>query len=61
MERLGESFYWIATFIAGVIALWVVANLVFNADRGEPVVQVVPLVVAGIIWLLGRACRDKDW
>ena len=58
MERPGEVLYWISTIIAGVITLWAVANLVFNSDRGEPVIQVVPLVIAGIIWLVGWACRD---
>ncbi len=53
----GTALYWIATIIAGLIVVWAVWNYVYNTDRGEPIIQIVPLLLAGAIWLVGRACR----
>jgi hypothetical protein len=56
-ERLGEILYWLATIIAVLIVVWVVGNYVFNIDRAYPVIPILPLVLAGAIWLVGWACR----
>ena len=40
------------------MTLWVVWAYVYNAEKGEPVVDVVPLLLAGAIWLLARLGRD---
>ena len=53
----GKIFYWMGTFVAGVLVLWVVRSYVFTSERGEPIVQIVPLALAAIIWLAGLACR----
>jgi len=55
--RSGEVIYWTFTAIAGVIVLSVAANFVFDADRGEPVFRLIPLVLAGAVWLVGWVCR----
>jgi hypothetical protein len=55
--RWGEIFYWAGTIIAGLLVLWVLWSYMFNADRGEPIIWIAPLVLAGAIWLAGWACR----
>ena len=55
--RWGETLYWTATVIAGLIVVWVVWTYVFNTESGYPVFPVVALLLAGAIWLVGRACR----
>jgi hypothetical protein len=59
MEHPGDVFYWAASVVAGLITLWVVWSYVFNADKGEPIVQIVPLLLAGAIWLLARLGRHS--
>ena len=55
--RWGEYLYRAATILAGFIALLVIANYFWDASRGEPFVLIVPLLLAGAIWLIGRSCR----
>jgi len=47
----------VATIIAGPIAAWVVFNYLYNINRAYPIIPIVPLLIAGAIWLVGRACR----
>ena len=54
----GETLYWTTTAIAGLIVAWVVWSYVANVGAGYPVVPVMPLLVAGVIWLAGWACRN---
>lgn len=54
---LGETLYWLSTVIAGLIAVWILWGYVYDIDRGEPIIRIVPLLIAGAIWLVGRACR----
>ena len=58
MARMGDVLYWMASVVAVVITLWVVWSYFVNADNGEPIIQVVPLLFAGTIWLLARLCRS---
>ena len=53
----GETFYWTTTTIAVLIVAWVVWSYVSNIGDSYPVIPVIPLLVAGAIWLVGRACR----
>jgi type VI protein secretion system component VasK len=55
--RLGKNLYWAATIIAGLIVVAVVTGYVSNVGEGEPFIPIVPLVLAGAIWLVGWACR----
>jgi len=57
VARWGEYLYRGATILAGLIALLVVANYFYDASRGEPIMLIVPLLLAGTIWLIGRSCR----
>jgi hypothetical protein len=52
-EWWGRALFWMATIIAGLIVAWVVWSYVY----GEPIIQIVPLLFAVGIWLLGLACR----
>jgi hypothetical protein len=54
----GEALYWVANLIAGLIVAWVVWSYAYNGDRGDHIIAVIPLLLAGAIWLLGRACRS---
>jgi hypothetical protein len=53
----GVTLYWTATIIAGLLVAWVVWSYVYNSSRGEPVVLIVPLLLAALIWLAGWICR----
>jgi hypothetical protein len=55
--RWGELLYRVATILAGLIALLVIVGYFYDASRGEPIIPIVPLLLAGIIWLIGRSCR----
>jgi hypothetical protein len=50
----GETFYWTATAIAGLLLAWVLWNYSFN---DMPMIQIVPLLLAAVIWLTGWVCR----
>jgi hypothetical protein len=58
MARPEDIFCWTASVVVDLIALWVVWDYVVNADNGEPIIQVVPLVFAGAVWLLARLFRS---
>ena len=49
----GEVLYWTSTVIAGLIVLLVVANYMSNTGMGEPIIGIIPLLLAGAIWLAG--------
>jgi hypothetical protein len=53
----GNVIFWTATFIAGLIVVSVAWSYVSNVERGDPVISIVPLLLAGAIWLAGWACR----
>jgi hypothetical protein len=40
-----------------VIVIFVVWTYLYNASENYPVLPIVPLLLAGIIWLIGWACR----
>jgi hypothetical protein len=55
--RLGQFLYWLATIIAGVLVAWVVWGYISDMERGEPIIRIFPLLLAGVIWLAGWVCR----
>jgi hypothetical protein len=55
--RWGELLYRMATILAGLIALLVIVGYFYDASRGEAIIPIVPLLLAGAIWLIGRSCR----
>lgn len=54
----GNVIFWKATFIAGLIMVSVAWSYVSNVERGDPVISIVSLLLAGVIWLAGWACRS---
>jgi hypothetical protein len=52
----GETFYWTATAIAGLLLAWVLWSYPFNGT-GQPIILIVPLLRAAVIWLTAWACR----
>lgn len=56
-KGFGDILYWAATIIAALIAAWDFATFLDGASRGRPILGVMALVFAAIIWLLGWACR----
>lgn len=55
---MGRVLYWIATIIASLIVVVVVAGYVSNAAEGVPFISITALMVAGAIWLLGWTSRN---
>ena len=53
----GKMIYWAATIIAALIVVLVALNYVSNADERYPVIPIMPLLLAGVIWLVGWAFR----
>jgi hypothetical protein len=54
----GQTIYWMTTIIAVLIVVWVAWSYVSNMTEGYPVVPIIPLLVAGAVWLVGWACRN---
>jgi hypothetical protein len=55
--RLGAILFSIASIVAALIVAWVVWGYISGLRNGEPIIQIVPLLFAGAIFLLGLACR----
>jgi hypothetical protein len=53
----GETFYWTATAISGLLLAWVLWSYGFNWVEGGHVILIVPLLLAAVVWLTGWACR----
>jgi hypothetical protein len=43
--------------LAGLITVMALINYIYNISEGMPIVPVVALAVAGVIWLFGHFCR----
>ena len=63
MPRLGELLYWMACWIAAIVAILGVNALIQGGDTQSVVGVIAFFITAGIIWLIGRAVlllsRDK--
>ncbi len=54
---LGDLLYRTASMLAGLIIVLVAIISFYNISEDVPIIPVVPLVIAGVIWLIGRSCR----
>jgi hypothetical protein len=54
MSRLGELLYWMACWIAAIVAILGLNALIQGGDTQSVVGVIAFFVTAGIIWLLGR-------
>jgi hypothetical protein len=55
--RWGQFIFWAATIIAAVMVVFVVFTYAYNTSENYPVLPITPLLLAGVIWLAGWACR----
>jgi hypothetical protein len=55
---VGRTLYWLATIIAAIMVIFAVADLFIGWAQGAPIVRIVALVAAAIVWLIGRFCRS---
>jgi hypothetical protein len=55
--RLGHAIYRLANVSAALILVWVVGAYLVDTEEGYPALQVMPLILAAVIWLIGLACR----
>jgi hypothetical protein len=53
----GRTLYWLATIIAALMAVFAVADFFIGWAQGAPIVRIVALIAAAIVWLIGRFCR----
>jgi hypothetical protein len=53
--RLGNVLYWTATTIAVLLAL--LAARLYEFGGSEPLAIWGVIIVAALVWLIGRACR----
>ncbi len=53
----GRTLYWLATFIAAVIVIFVAADVLISWAQGAPTVRIVALIAAVAVWLIGCICR----
>ena len=54
----GRVIFWSANVIAALILLSVVWSYVSNIEEQFPVLPIARLLLAGVIWLIGWACRS---
>jgi hypothetical protein len=53
----GSILYRGTTAVAVLILVLAVANYVYNISQNRPLVPLIPLVAAGIVWLMGYGLR----
>ena len=53
----GDVIYWLATIIAALMFVFVLADFFFSRAEGRPILQVFALLTALLFWLIGRVCR----
>jgi hypothetical protein len=53
----GQAIFWTATLVAAVIVVFVAWNYVNSIGQNRAILPIVPLLLAGIIWAIGWACR----
>jgi len=56
--RLGRAFYWLATVLVGLIVIFVTGDFFISWAEGYPILRVVALIAAIVVWLIGRTCRS---
>ena len=53
----GNILYWLATIVAGLIVIFVIAELAISWAQGQPILRIFALLTALLVWLMGRICR----
>ncbi len=55
--HVADILYWTITIITALIVMIVVIGFFYSASRGDPFIQIVPMLLAGAVWMIGWACR----
>ena len=53
----GRVLYRAATTLAGLIVVLTALNYFYNVGHDRPLIPLVPLLLAGLIWLIGWGLR----
>jgi len=53
----GNVLYRGATVLAALIAVLAIGNCIYNIGENRPLVPLIPLLVAGVVWLIGYGLR----
>jgi hypothetical protein len=53
----GRVVYWLTSIVAFLIVAFVVADFFISWAQGTPIVRIVALLSAIVVWLIGRVCR----
>ena len=56
--RVGRVLYWLATSVAFLIVIFVIGDLYIGWAQDRPILRVFALLIAVLVWLIGRACRS---
>ena len=48
----GNILYWLATIVAGLIVIFVIAELAINWAQGQPILRIFALLTALLVWLM---------
>jgi hypothetical protein len=54
----GRVLYWLATAVAALIVIFAVADFFISWAQGQPILRIVALIAAAVVWLIGRTCRS---
>ena len=54
----GRAFYWLATIVAALMVIFVVADTFISWAQGAPIVRMFALIAAVAVWLIGRILRS---
>ncbi len=55
---IGRGLYWLATVIAALMVVFIIGDLAISWGQGQPILRVFALLMALLVWLIGRACRS---
>ena len=56
-SEVGRLLSWLANFIATFIAFVALTDFFISWSWGHPILRMVPFIAAGLVWLVGYACR----
>jgi len=56
--RIGLVLYWLATSAAFLIVIFVIGDLYISWAQDRPILRVFALLIAVLIWLIGRVFRS---
>ena len=58
VNRVVRVVYWLATSVAFLIVIFVIGDLYIGWAQDRPILRVFALLIAVLVWLIGRACRS---